>query len=275
MLTNYTTKDLIIIDPQVNSKSELFEKMVNHLYNFDYVGHKKKFLQALLAREEIANTELMEGVALPHSRSEAVEKLFLSIVIHRQGIEYDNQEMGKAKIIFFFGTSEKFNKEYLQLLARSARILKNEEFRERLLACEKPEAVILLLDQFDHEEVGNTDIKTNFLMLLTLHQGQKTNDVLSSLVEMGVTNASIINIETLSSKISHDLPVFSSLYYDNKKKHKNSVLITCQISELSLASKLAKVLQKNGIDLTIKGNGHIQIIQSDVSIGNPEEDIEL
>jgi len=267
MLSHYTNKDLVILNPEIKSKKELFEKMVNHLYNFDYIIHKKDFLQALLDREEVANTELMPGVALPHSRSETVEKLFLSIVIHREGIDYENEEMGKAKIIFFFGTSVKFNKEYLQLLAKSARLLKNEDFREKLLQTTSPAKVISLLDEFDRDEDSASESKTSYLMLITLHNSQRLNDVLSSLIELGITNASVIKVESLSNKISLDLPIFSSLYYDDKKRQKNSILITCQINDLKISHQLNELLVANGIDFNSKGTGFIQIVESEFILG--------
>jgi len=81
MWKNIIDKDLIVIDPQVDSKSDLFKGMVDHVYTHDYLINSKKFLNELKKREKIANTELMPGVAFPHARSEVVEKLFLTIII--------------------------------------------------------------------------------------------------------------------------------------------------------------------------------------------------
>ena len=58
-------KKLIIINPKISSKKDLFEKMVNHVYNHDYVTNQKKFLAALWSREEMSSTELIPSVAFP------------------------------------------------------------------------------------------------------------------------------------------------------------------------------------------------------------------
>ena len=275
MLTHYTNENLIIIDPQTESKESLFDKMVNHLYNLDYVLNKKEFLQTLLEREQLSNTELMPGIALPHSRSESVVKPFLSIVIKKSGIEYGNPEMGKAKIIFFFGTSEKYNKEYLQLLAKSARILRDENLQAKLLECTTPSEVIALLNEYDRPDLMQSQNPNHYLMLITLHHAHRLDDLLTHLVELKITNASVIEASSLNNKLTFDVPAFSGLYYEDKKKQKESYLITCTIDDLEIATRLIEILKSNKLDFNKKGTGFVQIIESDMLLGNPEEHLDL
>ncbi|MBW6516671.1 MAG: PTS sugar transporter subunit IIA [Candidatus Cloacimonetes bacterium] len=275
MLSHYINKDLVIIEPQVQNKEELFEKMVNHLYNMDYILNKKAFLQALQDREDVSNTELMPGIALPHSRSDSVEKLFMSIVLIKDGLDFGNPDMGKAKIIFFFGTSDKFNKEYLQLLAKSARLLKIEEFRDNLLQCKEPSQVIQLLDEYDKPEDEAEESKVYYTMIITLHETHRLDDLLTSMVELGITNASLMESTSLSSKISLDIPVFSGMYFDETKKHKESKVIICLINDQKTAHRLAELLKENNLDFNKQGVGFIQIIETSLLIGNPDEEIEL
>ena len=56
MWKNIIDKELIIINPEINNKKELFEAMTNHVYNHDYILNQKIFLKALNARENMANT---------------------------------------------------------------------------------------------------------------------------------------------------------------------------------------------------------------------------
>lgn len=275
MLTHYTNENLIIIDPQTESKESLFDKMVNHLYNLDYVLNKKEFLQTLLEREQLSNTELMPGIALPHSRSESVVKPFLSIVIKKSGIEYGNPEMGKAKIIFFFGTSEKYNKEYLQLLAKSARILRDENLQAKLLECTTPSEVIALLNEYDRPDLMQSQNPNHYLMLITLHHAHRLDDLLTHLVELKITNASVIEAASLNNKLTFDVPAFSGLYYEDKKKQKESYLITCTINDIEIANRLIEILKSNKLDFNKKGTGFIQIIESEMLLGSPEEHLDL
>jgi len=170
MWKNIIDKELIIINPGINNKKELFEAMANHAYNHDYIINQKQFLKDLNAREAMANTELIPGIALPHARSSSVEKLFMSIIIFKNGIDYKNKEMGPARIIFFFGCTETQNKEYLQLLAQSNRLLKKDKFRDALLNSKTKDDVIKILNQYDDEELSPIE-KEKYLLIMTLNAG--------------------------------------------------------------------------------------------------------
>ncbi|MFC1888082.1 PTS sugar transporter subunit IIA, partial [Candidatus Cloacimonadota bacterium] len=184
-------KNLIKIDPEVKNKEELFEGLVNLAYNNDYILNRKQFLESLKEREEVSNTELSPGVAFPHARSEAVAKLFLSIVISKVGIDYDNPEMGPAKIIFFFGCAPGDVKKYLQLLAKSSRLLRKKEVTDKFLLCRNADDVVDVLIEYSDDEEDEQP-EDNYLMLLTLNQVKDLSEVMSTLVEAGITNASIV-----------------------------------------------------------------------------------
>lgn len=274
MWKNIIDKDLIVMNPSITNKKELFEGMVNHAYNFDYIINKKKFLEALWEREKMANTELIKGIAIPHARTNATAKLFLSIIVLQNGIDYDNPEMGPAKIVFFFGCNDSNNKEYLQLLAKSSRLLKTAGFHSRLLQCSTADDVLLLLAEYDDDE-GVVDDHKHYLMIVTLNNPALTGDVMNSLVELGITNASLVEANSMAKTLAYEIPVFAGLSYLARGKSKRSSLILAHVENRETPSKLAALLLENGIDLKISGNGFIQIIKIEDVIGNPEEDLDI
>ena len=267
-------KKLIIINPEISSKKDLFEKMVNHVYNHDYIVNQKKFLEALWNREEMSSTELIPAVAFPHARSKVVEKLFVCIIIIKNGIDYKNPELGPAKIIFFFGSSEKYNKVYLQLLAKSSRLLKESDFRAQILKAQTKDEIYEILIAQDEEETESDEVN-NYLMILTLNDINKMNEVLSSMVEVGISNASIMDTISMAKKLSYEMPIFAGLSYMSQGKSKCSNVIMCYITRKDIAYKLSSLLKKNGVDLDKTGTGFIQLIKADSLIGNFEEEIDL
>lgn len=267
-------KNLIIINPPVQNKQELFEGMVNHVYNHDYVLNKKKFLDALIEREEMANTELIPGIALPHARSSSTVKIFICIIILKDGINYENSEMGPVKIIFFFGCDDTHNKEYLQLLAKSNRLLKTSGFHTRLLNCENADEVMDLMEEYEDEE-NLSDEHNHYLMIVTLNDPDRTSDVMNAMVELGITNGSIIEANSMAKTLAYEMPVFAGLSYMAQGKSKRSSLLMAHVEAKETASKLAALLKINGIDLAKQGNGYIQMIKVENIIGNFEEEIDL
>ncbi|MCK4956429.1 MAG: PTS sugar transporter subunit IIA, partial [Candidatus Cloacimonetes bacterium] len=196
-------EDLIVINPQVKNKDELFEGMVNHVYERDYLKNQKRFLLALKKREKISNTELIQGVALPHARSDLVEKMFLCLIIIKDGIDFGNPDMGPVQIIFFFGCTEAQNKEYLQLLAKSSRLLKNDDFRKNLLTCNSPKEVLDILMKYDDEE-QSTEQDGHHLLVLTLQDTDNVPEVLEAMVEIGITNSSIVDSTSMARKMAYE-----------------------------------------------------------------------
>ncbi|MBC8465899.1 PTS sugar transporter subunit IIA, partial [bacterium] len=188
--------------------------------------------------------------------------------------DYENPEMGPAKIIFFFGCNENQNREYLQLLAKSNRILKKKDFREKILKCETADQVVDLLIEFDDEEQAE-EKASNFLLILTLNEPDKSEEVMSAMVELGITNASILDATSMAKKLAYEMPVFAGLSYMAQGKSQHSYLIFAHIEYRDIARKLANLLKENGIDLNKTGVGFIQTIKVDEVIGNFEEDIEL
>ena len=274
MWKDIISKELIVINPDVKDKADLFEKMVNHIYNNDLLLHRKKFLKALREREKVSNTELIPGVALPHAHSESVQKLFLSIIILKDGLDYENEKMGPVKIVFFFGSSKRTHKQYLKYLAKTSRLLKNKQFREELLNAEDADRILEIIDKYVSEEKVESD-SGKYLMLLILYKSDKIDDVLSSMVELGITNASLVDADSVAKKLAYEMPVFAGLSYMKPAKSKKITLILATIERKLTASKLADLLLDEGIDLKKPGNGYIQLIPVTETIGTNEEDIEL
>ena len=222
----------------------------------------------------MANTELIQGIALPHARTSATARLFVCIIILKNGIDYDNPDMGPAKIIFFFGCDNSNNKEYLQLLAKSNRLLRTAGFHSRLLECQSVDQVLELLDEYEDEE-SYPDEHSHYLMIVTMSDPNRDSDVMNALVELGITNASIVEASSMAKTLAYEMPVFAGLSYLAQGKSKRSSLIMAHVEARETAGKLAALLKENGIDLTIAGNGFIQTIKVEEVIGNFEEEIEL
>ncbi|MDP8221274.1 MAG: PTS sugar transporter subunit IIA [Candidatus Stygibacter frigidus] len=266
-------KDLIAINPLISSKEELFEKMVNHVYAEDYIINRKKFLQALTEREELSNTELYKGVAFPHARTNAASKVFVSIIILKEGIDYGNPEMGKVKLVFFFGCPVADNQLYLRLLAQTTRLVRNQKFRTQLQNAKTPEQVEDILLAYDTETEAMEE--DNYLMIFVLNKPDLTSDVLSAMVELGINNASIVDSISMARKLAYEIPVFAGLSYIGQGNSKSSSMIFCHIKSRQTPQKLAEILKSNGININKKGVGYIQTFKLDSLLGVTEEDIDV
>ncbi len=273
MWNDCINENLIIVNPKVKDKNDLFEKMVNHVYNQDIIRDHKSFLKAIHSREEAANTELIPEVALPHARDESCEKVFLSIIVLKDGIDYGNPEMGPAKIIFFFGAPPEENRIYLQLLAKSSRLLKSDKFKNELLQAKTPADILAVISRHEEQEKRQEDA-AKYALTIVLHNPDFLDGLLSTLVELGITNASIIDSISMARKLAYEMPVFAGLSYMSPGKDQKSTVVQCLVSEQNVARRLYGLLREFKIDMDKPGTGYLYLNRLDAFFGNPEELVE-
>jgi hypothetical protein len=108
-----------------------------------------------------------------------------------------------------------------------------------------------------------------------LNEVENKSDVYSALVEVGISNASIVDSASLAQKIAYEMPVFAGLRLMSHHKSSNSILVICYLQNKKTADKLANLLKQYNIDLNKQGTGFIQLIKVEKVIGNFNEEIEM
>jgi len=99
------------------------------------VENPVKLKDDLLKREAIVSTGIGFGVAIPHVKVSEIGEFFITIGIHREGIEWESLDSKPAQIIFLIAGPDNMQDKYLRLLAKLTLIIKNPERRKKLIAC--------------------------------------------------------------------------------------------------------------------------------------------
>src|SRR4051812_6573011 len=81
-----------------------------------------EFLTALLQRSRLASVAIAEDVAIPHARTDAVERLVLAVSRSGEGVTFDSAHP-RVRLIFLIGVPRPQVTEYLQLVAAISRLL--------------------------------------------------------------------------------------------------------------------------------------------------------
>ena len=97
------------------------------------------------------STGIGHGIAIPHGKSEFVKELGGVLGIKSEGVEFDSLD-GQPTFIFFLLVSPMdVSGPHIKALARISRLLKGEEFRQRLIACPDNETAIKILIEEESE----------------------------------------------------------------------------------------------------------------------------
>jgi mannitol/fructose-specific phosphotransferase system IIA component (Ntr-type) len=97
------------------------------------VKNPPELLKALVERARLSSVCIAPEIALPHARTDAVERMVLAVAGAPEGIAFD-AEHPAIRLVFLIGTPRQAVAEYLQMVATLSRWLKTPGIREALLA---------------------------------------------------------------------------------------------------------------------------------------------
>ncbi|MCK4234970.1 PTS sugar transporter subunit IIA [candidate division WOR-3 bacterium] len=140
----------IIFRLEKTNKKEMIIKLVNVLLN-DEIGRdiKDEIVNVILKREAIESTGIGNGVAIPHIRLDSIKNFYIGLGLSKDGIDFEAIDKKPVHILFLVLSREQDKVLYIRTLARLARLLHNEEFRNGLLHQETSEDVIDFIRKFE------------------------------------------------------------------------------------------------------------------------------
>ncbi len=129
-------KKNIIIGLAPESKEEAIRRAGQLLADSGYV--ETPYIEAMIERENIATTYMGMGLAIPHGTSEAKDKVLKSgicVLQYPEGVDF-----GDEKARFVIGIAG-VGDAHLEILAKLAETLEDEELLEKLMSTENPEDI--------------------------------------------------------------------------------------------------------------------------------------
>lgn len=149
MIEELLDEDLILILEKVEDKFKLIEIMVDRTLGKGLILTREPILDRIREREELESTGVVEGIALPHARTEAVKDLLLVIAVVKEGLDFKALDGKPVYIVFLIVAPEEAKKRYINVLARISRMCRQEEFRKALREAESPSSILKIIKEFD------------------------------------------------------------------------------------------------------------------------------
>ena len=139
----------VIIGLKGRNKREILEELVNELEVGDKITDRDKVLQAVLDREDIMSTGIGHGIAIPHGKSEYATALGGVLGIKSDGINFNALDGKKTYIFFLLVSPLDVSGPHIKALARISRVLKGEDFRQRLIGISNSEDALAIIEAED------------------------------------------------------------------------------------------------------------------------------
>lgn len=143
-------KDAIIVDLKAKDKKGVLEEMAAPVARIAKVS-QAELVRVLMEREQLGSTGIGGGIGIPHGKLKGLDKLILGFGLSRKGIDFDSMDRRPANIFFLLITPENSTGVHLKLLARISRLLKNEEFKEKLFQISDAQELLDEIEHLDYE----------------------------------------------------------------------------------------------------------------------------
>lgn len=111
---------------------------------------KLEQLTAVLAeRERLGSTAIGDGIAIPHGKLPGVKKILGAFGRHPNGVDFESLDGNPTQLFFVLVAPEDSASLHLKALARVSRLLKDNAFRDRLLAAPDAAEIYRLIKEED------------------------------------------------------------------------------------------------------------------------------
>jgi PTS system nitrogen regulatory IIA component len=104
-----------------------------------------------LERERLGSTAIGDGVALPHGKLRELDKLLISFGRSIDGLDFDSIDEQPAYLFFLLLAPENSVGMHLKFLAKMSRMLKDGNFRQRLMGAKTREEIYKIIIDRDEE----------------------------------------------------------------------------------------------------------------------------
>jgi mannitol/fructose-specific phosphotransferase system IIA component (Ntr-type) len=130
----HTSPDLFLPDLKATRKHAALEEMVEGLVAGTPITNRETLLQMLTARENLGSTAVGPGVAFPHGRTLAVQKLHILIACSRAGVDFEAEDGSLTNLFFMLiAPPQDSGHQYIKSLAILTDKMQDTELRDRLL----------------------------------------------------------------------------------------------------------------------------------------------
>lgn len=274
-IIDYLKPEGVLLKVSETKKKEIIKKLIMNAAEQGILKteHIDEIFTSVMAREQQGSTGIGNGIAIPHCKTELVDFGIILAATFPNGVKYNSLDNKPVNILFLFIFPGSENKEYLQVLAKAARLLGDENIRNKLVLSSSKEEFREVIAQNDIIPIqkGNNG---KYLFVLALSDQKKMQDVISNLVEIGAQTSLILDSETLEKKLAYDIPIFAGLsYFKGKSPYSKTFIGIMDNSEQ--IEYLNNLLVKEGIDLNKPGAGFLLSIKADKIIGGIPEEIDV
>jgi nitrogen PTS system EIIA component len=134
-----TNENISIIEN--GTHKEVIEKLLNLVKNSPNILDFDILKDAIWEREKIVSTGIGLGLAIPHARRDIIKDFVASAVLIKNEVEWKSIDDKPVKFAILIASPLNTHKDYLQLLAQTVLLWKDEYKRKKISEASSPKEI--------------------------------------------------------------------------------------------------------------------------------------
>jgi len=134
IITDILARERVLPELVGSTKAEVLEELAGLIEpGVPGVG-VPTIVDVLRERERLNSTAIGDGIAIPHGRVANIERVVAGFARSSAGVDFDSVDRKPTHLFFVLLAPDAAAALHLKALARISRLLKDGDFRERLVA---------------------------------------------------------------------------------------------------------------------------------------------
>ena len=139
-------KNMIKVPLESVTKNDVIAELLNLIDSAGGLKNKDQALKDILAREALCSTGLERGIAIPHAKTNAVDRMLMAVGIAPRGIDYEALDGNPSSLFFLILAPPDQAGPHIEVLSDIAKITKSNAVCRLLLAAVDADEVIELFE---------------------------------------------------------------------------------------------------------------------------------
>lgn len=145
-ITDLITPAAVIPNLRAGSKKQALQDLAKKAAEITGL-HERAIFDVLLERERLGTTGVGNGIAIPHGKLPAMEKLYGLFARLEKPIAFESIDEQPVDLIFLLLAPETAGADHLKALARVSRLLRDKGVCEKLRGTDNADALYALLTE--------------------------------------------------------------------------------------------------------------------------------
>ncbi|MGD0168882.1 MAG: PTS sugar transporter subunit IIA [Smithella sp.] len=130
------------------NKDEALAELINTIIQGGMKLKHSSIIEILTQRENLGSTGIGDGVAIPHGKIPELDEIIVAFGRSMEGIPFDSMDGKPVHLFSLLLAPENSSGQHLKILAKISKMLKNVDFRKKLLkAKSQSDLYKIILDQ--------------------------------------------------------------------------------------------------------------------------------